>query len=103
MMNTITELTDAERAVIALTSALSASFGALPSQHPQEWAEFVSAMHRIQDLVAARPVWRAINADSDPFGLTGCATVPCGPGQVNPPNAPTVPTSDHKPEPPPKD
>lgn len=71
MRDAAIELTEAEVAVIALTSALTKAYSALPREHPNEWTEFVSAMHRIQDLVAARPVWRAINADLDPFDLCG--------------------------------
>lgn len=70
------KLTPAEVAIIAQTSALSTAYFALPVEHPNARSEFVIAMHRIQDLIASRPVWRAINAADDPFNLGACGGDP---------------------------
>jgi len=34
-------------------------FCALPREHPADAQEFAETIHRLQDMVAARPVWRA--------------------------------------------
>lgn len=47
-------LTELEGEVMDALSEAVACFDALPIQHPQEAAEFYSAIHRAQDLLAAR-------------------------------------------------
>ena len=59
------EFTAQEKKVLILTVALVKAFEALPKEHPMERAEFVSAIHRIQDLVIARPGSRILNSVED--------------------------------------
>ena len=54
-------LTDDERAVLEKTVELTNSFCALPEEHRSDKAEFVAAIHRIQDMIMARPIRREVN------------------------------------------
>ena len=51
-------LTQAETDVMSALNSAMTGFAALPRQHPDELREFVSAIHRLQDLMAARVVQR---------------------------------------------
>jgi len=54
-------LTTAEGELLELMGEAWNKFCALPRQHPADAQEFAETMHRLQDMVAARPVWRATN------------------------------------------
>jgi hypothetical protein len=53
-------LTAEERAFLDALSGLWEAFRRLPVQHSADALEASQAIHRLQDLVAARPVYRAI-------------------------------------------
>jgi DNA-binding XRE family transcriptional regulator len=60
-------LSDAEMAVINTLASAWNQFIALPVQHKHEAREFTDGIHRLQDLVAARPGYRGIPV-ADPGG-----------------------------------
>lgn len=52
------ELTPEEQQLLEVLGDAWNKFAALPQEHPSESIEFAQAIHRCQDMVAARPVWR---------------------------------------------
>ena len=51
-------LTPEEQELLELLGGVWNKFAALPQEHPSEGSEFAQAIHRCQDMVAARPLWR---------------------------------------------
>ncbi|HLA18815.1 MAG TPA: hypothetical protein VJ253_05775 [Dehalococcoidia bacterium] len=47
-----------EQEILELLGEAWNKFAALPQEHPSEGIEFAQAIHRCQDMMAARPVWR---------------------------------------------
>ena len=47
-------LTDMEKRLLDMTGDLANAFCDLPKMHPNDVEEFVSALHRIQDLIYSR-------------------------------------------------
>ena len=52
-------LTDDEQKVLDRLGDASKAFSALSVQHPSEPLEWAASVHRLLDLVAARPTYRA--------------------------------------------
>lgn len=57
-------LTEQERKVLDLTAELANAFWQLPEEHQDQAAEFTVLLHRIQDMVAARSVYRTLNQEA---------------------------------------
>ena len=54
-------MTEAEERVMrSVTNAWNDYVLLLSPQHSDEQEEFRAAIHRLQDLIAARPTWRAL-------------------------------------------
>ena len=51
-------MSEQERVVLACLADAWNEFIKLPAQHPHEQQEFMHAIHRLQDLVAARAAYR---------------------------------------------
>lgn len=52
-------LTDGEQKVLDHLADATNAFYALPVQHPSEQPEWAATVHRLLDLVASRPTYRA--------------------------------------------
>lgn len=52
-------------AVLQLTRQVWEAFTKLPSMSLSEPPEFVAAVHRIQDMITARPMYRVLAAERD--------------------------------------
>lgn len=53
-------MTDEEKVLVERLAVCFVEFMRLPEQHPNERAEFAQSIHRLQDLVAARSVYRVM-------------------------------------------
>lgn len=56
------ELTDAENEALSVVTRAARLTLDLPEEHPSERQEMAAAFHVIQTYIAARHVWREINA-----------------------------------------
>jgi hypothetical protein len=56
----MTGLTPAERALLDALSGLWNAFAQLPQEHRSDGHEASEAIHRLQDMIAARPGYRAM-------------------------------------------
>ena len=54
-------LTQDERRVADMTADVVNAYWELPVEHPSDRGEFVAAIHRVQDLILARPGRRELN------------------------------------------
>lgn len=59
-------VTPEERAVLDHLVAAWSAYLALPVEHPTERQEFCTMIHTLQNMVAARPTWRGMNATWKP-------------------------------------
>lgn len=57
-------LTPPERALMEAIADVFVHFCALPQQHNSDVPELAALIHRIQDMVAARPAYRQIQLES---------------------------------------
>ena len=57
-------MTDEEKAVVALLASAWNAFLALPIEHLADEGEFLSAIHRAQDIVLSRPARRDLAAEA---------------------------------------
>ena len=59
------KLTEDEKAMLRKLRDLTEMHAKLPAQHRSEPAEWAMAMHRLQDLVASRPGYREVAAETE--------------------------------------
>ena len=59
------KLTDDEKAVLRKLNELTRLYAALPAEHRSDIVEWMTAMHRLQDLVASRPGYREVAAETE--------------------------------------
>ena len=59
------EFTDLEKRILLRTVDLVEDFQSLPKEHPMQDSEFVSAIHRVQDLILARLGARVFNSGDE--------------------------------------
>ena len=56
-------LTDQEKALVEKLGDVFNDFTKLPRQHPCDVGEFTQGVHRLQDMVASRPAYRALSLE----------------------------------------
>ena len=60
----MSSMTGKEREIVDMTVGLVNAFAELPDTPEHEIKEFIEAIHRVQDMVLARPTRRELNIEA---------------------------------------